>query len=1223
MNRFLNKKKGDAASSPLSPPTTSSSRWKKNKKEVIEEKPQLDLGFALPSIDDFRTSLIMPNLSTRFSMLREQDDPHSLLGKASDDSVLQPQRNSRLLDFGFSNSNLNDIAEVASINSSIRPPFALDRTGSFASEDGYGTDNNSNPDGSVMTRARPGEGNVLFGGRQKVYKIATGSAKSIGGQSERATGGRMVYDDDLNMSAFQKYRQQERERLLAMGADWDSDSALMSPDTDPEQRVSEDLPKGLGLSGTETGFSFLKRNSDSTTNSIPSQDPSSSTATSIASQSIGTAISTPATLPQTSPNPTGPGLERSVTKRRLYEQGLNQHIQDQQASTMSRLNSINQRQRAPTLPSALNHSRSIGNLQDRRAYKPYALRDTTSPVLRNGIAPLNTLVSRVASSTSSPTVASYPQSPISPVIPETEEYQVLHSALEQSDHGKATALGMFNKPAQQFDEQQYLKRQMQMGQAKSESPIDTPVKLSPVSHTETARQASAEQPPLSKFMSREGAMSRQASAEHTTQESRLARFDSARQNNFSRASQRSRSRSVSRPTEAAVEPPANPALAVFQRAAMQNRVAHGDSPEQAAIATFDTNHNNNNTNRTFFGDSDDEDEIEERSDYAGPIPPAGRYGSNTQPPASQHPALRDDYIPEVDEEEEEERTGFPFPEPSINIAHTEAGAEERAEIDSPTIGAHEGIGGMISQHLRNTSDVSSIYPPTAPYADGASTISRNTYLSDRRLSGNSSAWNLDELDNYYGNIPSRISTNSATTTSQGQGLTPLPLKTSGTSSRPSTSDDNVEGASWQPQHTRDASTATQAEREAFANELEARKKAIQEKMRSIVESDSRGPSPGPSASGALKAFGMLKARPSQETINLKHNNGSSRMLGLGLPTPHPTERNPSYEDKLPQSANAGAQWPLGPGTVMPAARPQADSELGRTPPQQARERSRNRSGSDASRARSRSHGQADVGVAMASGIDTPPAIPAQRPSPEINSYRSASTEPRGRLRSNSKAAGPGLHPSARTPIGSSPSQSPASFNSVMSPPLGTSTTVSRAPYQKPNVPVMPSIPLGKPRGELLRKKTINKFDISEPTLVSSTSNIDTVDLPPGASLKNGMDEIYAVEQAAVVSRRRKLFGFGREGSAESSRERGTDGVTSPPLNGFTSPPMRSIVPSFGSQEHAGSRKPSAETSSARHQPLRTQQSFETSHTTQTTQTTESSARFDAIGSPVLNEAGMF
>ena len=64
----------------------------------------------VPSTDNFRTSLLMPGLSSRFSMLREQDDPKSLLGKASDDSVLQPRRRSRM-DFG----GLGDIAEVSSM----------------------------------------------------------------------------------------------------------------------------------------------------------------------------------------------------------------------------------------------------------------------------------------------------------------------------------------------------------------------------------------------------------------------------------------------------------------------------------------------------------------------------------------------------------------------------------------------------------------------------------------------------------------------------------------------------------------------------------------------------------------------------------------------------------------------------------------------------------------------------------------------------------------------------------------------------------------------------------------------------------------------------------------------------------------------------------------------------------------------------------------------------
>ncbi len=168
-------------------------RKKDKKKRQQEPKPELDLSMALPNANDFRTSLIMPGLSTRFSMLREQDDPTSKIGKASDDSVLQPKRQSRLHEFGFVPGGLSDIAEVTSINGSLRPPFAAERQNSFDSE--------NTEAGSMMARARPGEGNVLFGGRQKVYKISnTGSS------------GRLLYDDDVHLSAFQKLRQQEREQ---------------------------------------------------------------------------------------------------------------------------------------------------------------------------------------------------------------------------------------------------------------------------------------------------------------------------------------------------------------------------------------------------------------------------------------------------------------------------------------------------------------------------------------------------------------------------------------------------------------------------------------------------------------------------------------------------------------------------------------------------------------------------------------------------------------------------------------------------------------------------------------------------------------------------------------------------------------------------------------------------------------------------------------------------
>ncbi|KAK5005110.1 hypothetical protein LTR60_006354, partial [Cryomyces antarcticus] len=202
MNRFLTRKKlkEDAPSErrpseDYQPSLLSQSawrdpkRWKKNKKVQQEQKVEVNILGALPSTDNFRTSLMMPNLSARFSMLREQDDPNSKLGKASDDSVLQPKRQSRLMDFGFTVGGLSDIAERSSVTSSIRPPFAYGRQDSYVSDDGDGTDNDSSQNGSLMSRARPGEGNVLFGGRQKVYRIPVGPPRGSGpGNEERSMG---------------------------------------------------------------------------------------------------------------------------------------------------------------------------------------------------------------------------------------------------------------------------------------------------------------------------------------------------------------------------------------------------------------------------------------------------------------------------------------------------------------------------------------------------------------------------------------------------------------------------------------------------------------------------------------------------------------------------------------------------------------------------------------------------------------------------------------------------------------------------------------------------------------------------------------------------------------------------------------------------------------------------------------------------------------------------
>ena len=64
-----------------------------------------------------------------------------------------------------------------------------------------------------------------------------------------------------------------------------------------------------------------------------------------------------------------------------------------------------------------------------------------------------------------------------------------------------------------------------------------------------------------------------------------------------------------------------------------------------------------------------------------------------------------------------------------------------------------------------------------------------------------------------------------------------------------------------------------------------------------------------------------------------------------------------------------------------------------------------------------------------------------------------------------------------------------------------------------------------PSSGTLRKKSVAKADISEPIFLSTTSVIDTVDLPPGASLKNGVES--APPPVPPINPMRRRFGFGR------------------------------------------------------------------------------------------------
>ena len=363
---------------------SSSRRSKKGKKNAPEPKFELDLSTALPDTDSFRTSLMMTNLSARFSMLREQDDPSTKIGKANDDSVLFPKRASRLN--LFNHNPLTDIAEVSSIRSSVvKPPFAReDRTQSVGS-DGYASDQ----DGSIMNRSKPGDGNNLFGGRQKLYRIAVGSSSTKtlpdADSSEReASGmsGRVVYQNDVSLSMFQQIREKEREERRLREQHHRSDS---SNNTGVDEAEAASSP-------STTAFS-KDRGTNSSTTSGPLGRRTSTAATSVASESRGSFAENRSATSLVTSTPiveeAAPLDRASAVQRKLYGQAVEQSSPTHRA--VRNVLEGSTRPRAATYekkPNALSPSKSASNLSGKYSrpgpfYPPPNLSDCESATFCN------------------------------------------------------------------------------------------------------------------------------------------------------------------------------------------------------------------------------------------------------------------------------------------------------------------------------------------------------------------------------------------------------------------------------------------------------------------------------------------------------------------------------------------------------------------------------------------------------------------------------------------------------------------------------------------------------------------------------------------------------------------------------------------------------------------------------------------------------------------------
>ena len=1156
-------------------------RSRRHEPEPMPE-PMLDVTNALPSTDDFRTSLLMSGLSARFSMLREQDDPKSKIGKASDDSVLFPKQGTKFSDFDYQRPfGLSDIAEVASINGSVRPPFAdKGRNDSFSTLTGSNSGDNDSisngvHSGSIMNRAKPGEGNNLFGGRQKIYKLAgnsPASSKSLvdGGKMS----GRTVYDDDISQSVFQKLREREREK--------ERDRERLARE---ESEAQSSRPPSPPLSGYNRN-----RETSSTTSSAGHGDTRTSTAaTSVDSQRTPSLKGdrTPVT-----PNgsTSGVNLDRTATKtRRLYESGLDQQLHEQQHSTLNRIDTLSRQRnlgtRTPPLNSPTNHFQP-GDRWERQLLSKQSLPNLqqTSPNQHNAaptgfefaVKPATHLDSR-SYGVSSP-----------PLSPATENEEMVVLPVRPNDRGKATAMGTFARPSQPYDENKYSQRQVQMQQGR-----DTPP---PRKHS-----------PPNAFVPRlhGGRSSAESNATFATTASGRSRSNSSAQRQFlppGIPEVQPLKEHVSKPTMATFPNSSNDSVASFPV----------DLPgkSRASLAPLDLSKMNfQNQNISL-----------------------------ERPPEAQHPAHRQ--FASADPVSSMESVPVAAQSNATLLTADDDQASFNSPADSPTLGPTtnmSGLSGMVREHLRSDSNTSSNYGQGSPSALTSRFPAEINHPVPQDYYSQSNPWeNDDGWDrDYYGSQPSAELPKEDGET--GNVPSPSTVNKKEEAVKPTWKRE------LESHHTRDGSTETQKERLEFKNELAERRRRVQENLKSMVETDSRSASPIPEPpSSRINPLGLLKTKSSRGSLVMKTReppqSKAAKTLGIGnmtssglpssnredfdsdvrrrggpemiadggIPRPkmpsqmrnprqarrdaqHDRERQMGMRQQAPGHEGHRAQWrpensspqrdhmnhrappnvrmpprqrtpsrerpppvrtrPYRNGTIgsqgsVPSLRSESSPPSRSTPDRSGSEASRDRSMSSNGRYRddlamttsegtSNSTAQGhynELGVPMGpNALRSPvgfPGGPSPTPSPMM--------PPAGRSRSNSRVA-PSPNGYSDSPKNLAPLKVPEGpYGLPLSPrpsPTApfTSNSATIQPSPGASASTTPTFPVSQQqqqsRGIAPRKMSINKSQISEPKFLSSTSRITTVNLPPEASLQNGMEKVGAPPIPPVNPARRHTRGM--------------------------------------------------------------------------------------------------
>lgn len=1152
MNSFRPwKKSKDAPAEAEGPaiPKLSGRTFRRNKKQP-EMKPQLDLANALPSSDNFRTSLLMPKMSARFSMLREQDDPTSKIGKASDDSVL-PKRSSR---FG----DLSDILEAPL----VRPSYATSKTDPTWSNDGYATDDDSTNNGNIMNRSRPGEGNVLFGGRQKVYKVPTGGSSS--NRDLPGLGQRFLYEQDVHMSSFQRFR---AERQAQGAASEDDEDDLASP-TDARPRLRD-----RSISPPFSSYDRYRETSSSTA-SVPSNGRTSTAATSVASQGVGSALSSPAPAVPSVHDSSSAQPERSLTKnKRLYEQGLDQHIHEQQSSALTRLDQLSRQRVAgagsppPVVGAPLSHASNVSSLREPferagiPASKPVGSRALSPP-------PASRVLGTVKphngdSKTSAPPRSPYaPQSPpMSPIGSDGDDTSIASGAFRPWDRNMASASGPFNKPKTSYDEHQYSQRQLQMQQGSMTPPLrrESPSRTVLAASIATSRGTESNAP------------SRSGSESSTGRQERATGYKSS-------ASSRNNSRS-------------------------------GVDRRLASSGTF--------LAALSGSESEGESDVESKT-----TPDIKKPSSVSK---SSHQVVASPRAPESRDELE------PFPSLKTTSAVESISADRYARRDAPSESEYSmgtlltpvysarndtqppseqsppDLSGLVRQHLRTDSGQSSAY--------GASPRNSRFQMDDTKI--------LDSFIPPMPSIPVDMATGrelkgpnerapertrgadmndaSGNHLSQDFSLAPPSLRlnkvnknngeTRGTSHSGSNDDESPN------KHIRELSADSQKEREAFANELAQRRRVVQENLRSFAEAESRAASPTPDnpknespKSGPFKApaFGILKPKGSQTNLAAKAEpTKAMKMLGMtasekasdgAVSKKSDSDRLKEEEDRMLQSISRGPKAPQPQmrnwGQIRRDARRElerrqretkeanrgAPTPQGQSPPRPSppsSSSSREWSGSDpAGRSRSQvSKAERDLANALE---QLPSQSGARSQVPRPNTQFPGAPPVGGLPGLGGPHASSRVRPSNNAQAGALPRKDPSGHINTSNPPgslrrpspIESLAMSSRSPTRdrQPSSGTFPPS----------RKRPVHKSDISEPKLVCSTSDITTVSLPPGASLANGMDESSPPPVPPLNPRRRTKGlqmmsnALGRGSSDRSEVSSASTGTPSPVEEGGAS-----------------------------------------------------------------------